>query len=401
MATSAHLRLAHPVLLASALAAALAACTAPTWDVTDAGKTGNEGQDDAAIAPDSKRETGDAQMPAPGPDGAEPDAAMGRGSAPPPPSVVVQVPPENRLDGSVPNGVDPCTRCDPKASCNRAASQACTCPSTLSDARGDGSQCVDPCAQAACDAHASCTVVKGAALCECKLPYLGDGKTCRFDDECSTLKCGASEKCAVQGETISCECKDGYGKLASACVNVNECLSELACTRPNQVCTDTEGSFTCSCRPAPDLLAGGTFEEQGSTLGSPWSRGPDGMVTINGTAHGGQKSVKISVDAGWTDIAQNVMVTPGSRYRLSAWVQTSDNGSTGWLGARSPADVSVGVGAVNFAPSGGYTQVSTEIVPGSLSTIQIFLGIWATTGTTWVSVDDLSLQRLSSDGSCP
>lgn len=400
MVTSAHSRLASLSLVVSALAAALAACTAPSWDMTDAGKAGGEERVDAAITPDGKRETGDAQTPAPRLE-AEQDAAVGDGSAAPPPDAAVRAPPTNQSNGSVPNRVDPCTRCDPKASCNRDASQPCTCPSTLSDARGDGSQCVDLCAEAACDAHASCAVVKGAALCECKLPYLGDGKTCRFDNECSTLKCGASEKCSVKGETISCECKDGYGRLASACVNVNECLSDLACTRTNQVCTDTEGSFTCSCRPAPELLVGGTFEDQGVSLSAPWSRGPDGAVTINGPAHNGQKSVKISLDSGWTDITQNVTVRPGGRYRLSAWIQTSDNGSAGWLGARSPVDLGVGLGSVNYAPSSGYTQVSTEVMPGSLSTIQIFLGMWATTGTTWVSVDDLSLQELSSDGSCP
>ena len=43
-------------------------------------------------------------------------------------------------------------------------------------------------------------------------------------------------------------CDDGYELVGSSCVDVNECLRDTDNCSANAFCTNTEGSFTCTCR---------------------------------------------------------------------------------------------------------------------------------------------------------
>ena len=85
-----------------------------------------------------------------------------------------------------------------------------------------------------CHEHAECSETAGSYECTCKTTFYGDGLDCQcnvgYEDE------------VVNGET--------------ECVNHNECArdgmnyfvsSATECDRHHSICTDTEGSYTCTC----------------------------------------------------------------------------------------------------------------------------------------------------------
>ena len=97
--------------------------------------------------------------------------------------------------------------------------------------------------------------------------YVELGQPCLVDSECDdTVDCNGREQCASTGLCVagaepcahaSCEeskagiecgdCYAGYETHGDACVNINECLINNDNCDAHATCTDTDGSYTCTC----------------------------------------------------------------------------------------------------------------------------------------------------------
>ena len=82
-----------------------------------------------------------------------------------------------------------------------------------------------------CHSNARCTDTVGCFNCTCREGFEGDGFICTGMKQAFN----ASTKCMV---TVLCLVAD-----------IPECERELDDCDPNANCTNTEGSFTCSCNP--------------------------------------------------------------------------------------------------------------------------------------------------------
>eukprot|EP00920_Eleutheroschizon_duboscqi_P030216 GHVT01073229.1.p1 GENE.GHVT01073229.1~~GHVT01073229.1.p1 ORF type:complete len:902 (-),score=190.11 GHVT01073229.1:381-2942(-) len=134
----------------------------------------------------------------------------------------------------------------------------CQC---LPGLQGDGRETcddVDECVDSPCAANAQCINRLGSFECLCPFGFVGDGLTrcdafslCRYFNPChaSAVCVGASPLWLPR-----CVCPPGHsgeGTMDAPCVDVDECASENG--QCAHVCTNTVGSFSCSCRPGFQL----------------------------------------------------------------------------------------------------------------------------------------------------
>ncbi|XP_067944122.1 adhesion G protein-coupled receptor E2-like [Watersipora subatra] len=162
--------------------------------------------------------------------------------------------------------------CDNVARCtNTPGSFNCTCDSGYT---GNGVLCrdIDECQTSPCDGNATCTNLGGSFECSCNPGFAGDGFTCdcapgfalKGDscidmDECQTNPCHSKAACVntpgshtcicgkgFAGDGVTdCHCAPGYVPKGSDCVDVDECVKQ-PCDK-NAACTNTIGSFICTC----------------------------------------------------------------------------------------------------------------------------------------------------------
>uniref|UniRef100_A0A3B3TWA7 Adhesion G protein-coupled receptor L4 n=1 Tax=Poecilia latipinna TaxID=48699 RepID=A0A3B3TWA7_9TELE len=110
-----------------------------------------------------------------------------------------------------------------------------------------------------CHSKATCKPQDGSSnSCFCNYGYTGDGiTTCNDDNECQNVTniCGDRGQCTNTEGSYYCTCIPGYKSTGDAqfqpndgtgCTDVDECESELVCG-PNSRCHNTNGSFYCSC----------------------------------------------------------------------------------------------------------------------------------------------------------
>ncbi|XP_067915253.1 cysteine-rich with EGF-like domain protein 2 isoform X1 [Heterodontus francisci] len=129
-----------------------------------------------------------------------------------------------------------CTACHPACKmCTGPSSKNCTeCASGWVEAvtDEDGVVCVDvdECAAETlpCTQHEYCSNTEGSYSCEA------------CDSACDACTGGSPEECI--------NCTTGYAMEEQKCIDINECnLSDTVCTRENEDCVNTEGSFQCVC----------------------------------------------------------------------------------------------------------------------------------------------------------
>ncbi|XP_035691358.1 fibrillin-3-like [Branchiostoma floridae] len=135
------------------------------------------------------------------------------------------------------------------SSCNRHCPHGspngpgCNCAGT----GYDGTCCdndIDECATGvhSCHQHATCTNTVGSYRCTCNSGYTGDGRTC-------TALCWGSTTCPRGGICSSpnhcTSCNTGYE--SPDCGNIDECATDTDNCHEDASCTDTDGSFTCTC----------------------------------------------------------------------------------------------------------------------------------------------------------
>lgn len=97
----------------------------------------------------------------------------------------------------------------------------------------------------------SCINTEGSFKCQCPPGHeLGpDKQSCKDIDECSrTSGICSNGVCENMMGTYQCICDDGYQQtgLKSHCEDINECAANNGGCE--DVCLNTPGSFSCSCR---------------------------------------------------------------------------------------------------------------------------------------------------------
>ncbi|XP_072035556.1 uncharacterized protein [Amphiura filiformis] len=121
-----------------------------------------------------------------------------------------------------------------------------------------------------CHANATCTNTVGSFTCSCNDGYGGNGITCTaicspacvhgaciLPDQCECLTGYEGSSCeiaicsptCVHGTCVSpdqCECSPGYeGSICD--IDIDECTTSTHTCHASATCTNTVGSFTCSC----------------------------------------------------------------------------------------------------------------------------------------------------------
>ncbi|CAN9500363.1 unnamed protein product [Ophioblennius macclurei] len=126
------------------------------------------------------------------------------------------------------------------------------------------SSLVDPCSLSdicdSCHQLATCKALNGSNhACFCNHGYTGDGTTfCNDDNECQNVTniCGERGNCTNTAGSYYCTCVSGYTSTGitefqpndgTECIDIDECKSGQVCG-PNSHCHNTNGSFYCTCQ---------------------------------------------------------------------------------------------------------------------------------------------------------
>ncbi|XP_070174330.1 fibrillin-3-like [Littorina saxatilis] len=146
---------------------------------------------------------------------------------------------------------------------NTAGSYRCECSAGY-QLNNDGKSCLDvnECAEKLDKCPQKCHNKVGGFECVCEdgYSYNQNNKTCTAEQATASLcrNAGCSQGCkAVAGSgsgsiTTQCFCFSGYevdSTNLKTCIDYNECQSNLC----SQRCSNTEGSFTCSCHRGYEL----------------------------------------------------------------------------------------------------------------------------------------------------
>ncbi|OMF22914.1 carbohydrate-binding protein [Paenibacillus sp. FSL H8-0548] len=143
-----------------------------------------------------------------------------------------------------------------------------------------------------------------------------------------------------------------------------------------------------------NLVAHAGFEAQpSSTITSPWYlNGNGGIDRAAGFARSGLNNAFARYGTGWNAVKQEVFVEQNTNYTLSAWIRTSTNQNNGYFGARL-----LGGGTIlNETPFGylsDYTKKTVQFNSGNAHSVEIYAGMWANGGDTWIQADDFSLTK--------
>uniref|UniRef100_A0A7N4P5Q2 Latent-transforming growth factor beta-binding protein 4 n=1 Tax=Sarcophilus harrisii TaxID=9305 RepID=A0A7N4P5Q2_SARHA len=159
--------------------------------------------------------------------------------------------------------IDECARdpqpCGPGRCDNTAGSYHCACPAGYRS-HGPGAPCVDvdECQRSPCS-YGRCENVDGSYLCTCPTGFrLNAGsQACEDIDECENHVACPGQECVNSPGSFQCRaCPAGHRLLQGRCADVDECSSGAPCG-PHGHCTNTDGSFHCSCEPGYRLPPGG------------------------------------------------------------------------------------------------------------------------------------------------
>ena len=106
----------------------------------------------------------------------------------------------------------------------------------------------DPCLNASCS-HTCVILSANSYQCECPVGYKmkdGDNQKCQNIDECEDESDVCDQECTDTDGSYQCSCRPGYKEVNQVdCEDIDECtISDHDC---EQVCENTMGSFLCSC----------------------------------------------------------------------------------------------------------------------------------------------------------
>lgn len=143
-----------------------------------------------------------------------------------------------------------------------------------------------------------------------------------------------------------------------------------------------------------NLVGHAGFESQPtSQLTSPWyANGNAGVDRNLGYAHSGANNGYARYDSGWNAIKQEVFVEPNTSYTLAGWVKTSSNNTDGYFGARLLNGGAV-LSETKFGSLPDYTKLTVTFNSGNNHSVEIYAGMWAYNGDTWIQADDFSMTK--------
>ena len=140
--------------------------------------------------------------------------------------------------------------------------------------QGDGftcediDECADPVLRSAiendCHADAACTNTIGSYECGCNPGYFGNGTDCENSNECGvdpagvvggvtdgawdTHDCDVNANCTDTVGSFNCTCNDGYSGNGTVCEDVNECDdAALNQCHADSDCMNLDGGYNCTC----------------------------------------------------------------------------------------------------------------------------------------------------------
>ncbi|XP_078667268.1 mucin-4-like [Branchiostoma floridae x Branchiostoma belcheri] len=169
-------------------------------------------------------------------------------------------------DGNTCTDIDECQTsnggCD-RICLNVEGSYQCACDSgfRLAD---DMHSCedIDECSGPTHGCTQFCTNTVGGFECSCKDYYVltSDGKSCEAAQSCSN-DTACTQLCAVINVTEVCDCISGYtlAQDLQTCADIDECASNMthSCDPVNGACSNTPGSYNCSCKTGYQLETNG------------------------------------------------------------------------------------------------------------------------------------------------
>ncbi|XP_043562346.1 fibrillin-2-like [Chiloscyllium plagiosum] len=134
---------------------------------------------------------------------------------------------------------------------NTLGSYRCLCKlGYTTDLTGTACIDLDECSQAPKPCNFICKNTEGSYHCSCPRGYIlqEDGKTCRDLDECSTKQHNCQFLCVNTIGGFTCKCPPGFTQHHTACIDNNECASQLSLCGPKGLCQNSPGSFSCECQ---------------------------------------------------------------------------------------------------------------------------------------------------------
>ena len=102
-----------------------------------------------------------------------------------------------------------------------------------------------------CSKNGRCIESNGTFECYCNSGWEGNGIFCENVDECEEYShnCSINAKCVDLPGDYKCTCQAGWTGNGYICTDINECvLSRHSCCQ-NEDCVNTEGNYTCVCKP--------------------------------------------------------------------------------------------------------------------------------------------------------
>uniref|UniRef100_A0A672VBU7 Fibrillin-1 n=1 Tax=Strigops habroptila TaxID=2489341 RepID=A0A672VBU7_STRHB len=115
-----------------------------------------------------------------------------------------------------------------------------------------GTLCIDlnECNESPKPCNFICKNTEGSFQCSCPKGYIlqEDGRSCKDLDECATKQHNCQFLCVNTIGGFTCKCPPGFTQHHTACIDNNECATEINLCGAKGICQNTPGSFVCECQ---------------------------------------------------------------------------------------------------------------------------------------------------------
>ncbi|XP_044135564.1 fibrillin-1 [Bufo gargarizans] len=134
---------------------------------------------------------------------------------------------------------------------NERGSYKCECnPGYIPDVTGTSCIDLDECTQSPKPCNFICKNTDGSFQCSCPRGYIlqEDRRSCKDLDECATKQHNCQFICVNTIGGFTCKCPPGFTQHHTACIDNNECASDVNLCGAKGICQNTPGSYACDCQ---------------------------------------------------------------------------------------------------------------------------------------------------------